>query len=425
MILERNYKKEINKLYNQINTLTNQQEQYLCIRQLQNCIENLINSFNKDNMENETYKQKMYYYLIYLFNCYSSLFNFKALLSIEEKDDIIFKVKNYLEIFEKSGTSYGLSLINIFKDNDNEVFGEFCIQILGYYSQRGTVYYSNNEKKNAKHYLEEALSIINKYTLKEKIKNNNDLLDKFTSINDNLNELLNILKAESIEKYCVSFSKDILIREDEFPTEEKRIDILDRFKDALAFLKNPQKRADKLLKAIYLANIVKIEYKMFNSNNYDTLLKMIEDCISLKVVVPQGCGCGMDEPQLLWFTEICDIKLEIESKKEQAKKNPKEQENKIKEGLKYILDEINDYYKKGKIEFLFYILKKHEPTGLDESFRFETKQKLEDAYYENPQKFMKKMRRLYNPMRYKGDKEEEQKTHAIMQEIQKFLNEFE
>ena len=38
---------------------------------------------------------------------------------------------------------------------------------------------------------------------------------------------------------------------------------------------------------------------------------------------------------------------------------------------------------------------------------------------------MKKMRRLYNPMRYKGDKEEEQKTHAIMQEIQKLLNEFE
>ena len=76
MIIERNYKKEINKLYNQINTLTNPQEQYLCIKQLQNCIENLINSFNKDNMENETYKQKMYYYLIYLFNCYSSLLNF-------------------------------------------------------------------------------------------------------------------------------------------------------------------------------------------------------------------------------------------------------------------------------------------------------------------------------------------------------------
>ena len=423
IILERNYKKEINNLYNQINVLTNPQEQYLTLRKLQNCIESLINSFEKNSMGNETYKQKMYFYLIYLFNCYSSIFNFKALVSIEEKMDIINKVKNYLTIFESSGTSYGLALAKIFKENENDIFAEFMLQILGYYSQRGTVYYSNNEKKNSKHYLEEALSIINKYSIKERVQNNSELLDRFGSINDNINEMLNILKAESIEKYCVSFSKDILIREDEFPTEEKRIDILDRFKDALAFLKNPHKRADKLLKAIYLANIAKIEYKMFNSNNYDALLKMIDDCINLKIDVPRGCG-GSDEPQLLWFKEICDIKLEIEQKKEQAKKNPKEEENKIKEGLKYILDEINAYYKKGKFEFLFYILKNQKPTGLDESLIFDTQQKLEDAFNQDPKKFMKKLRRLYNPMRYKGDKEEEQKTHAIMQEIQKLLNEF-
>ena len=98
MILERNYKKEINNLYNQINSLTNPQEQYLTLKKLQNCIENLINSFEKNNMGNETYKQKMYYYLIYLFNCYSSIFHFKALVSIEERSDIITKVKNYLTI---------------------------------------------------------------------------------------------------------------------------------------------------------------------------------------------------------------------------------------------------------------------------------------------------------------------------------------
>ena len=422
MILERNYKKEINNLYNQINSLTNPQEQYLTLKKLQNCIENLINSFEKNNMGNETYKQKMYYYLIYLFNCYSSIFNFKALVSIEERSDIITKVKNYLTIYESSGSSYGLALAKIFKENEDDIFAEFMLQILGYYSQRGTVYYSNNEKKNSKHFLEEALSIINKYSIKERVKNNSELLDRFGSINDNINEMLNILKAESIEKYCVSFSKDILIKEDEFPTEEKRIDILDRFKDALAFLKNPHKRADKLLKAIYLANIVKIEYKMFNSNNYDALLKMIEDCISLKLDVPQGCGG--EEPQLLWFKEICDIKLEIEQKREKAKKNPKEEENKIKEGLKYILDEINEYFKKGKFEFLFYILKNQPPIGIDESLIFTTREQLENSFYQDPKKFMKKLRKLYNPMRYKGDKEEEQKTHAIMQEIQKLLNEF-
>ena len=428
MIIERNYKKEINKLYNEINTLTDPKEQYYTIIKLKNTIENFVNSFNKENMENETYKQKMYYYLTYLFNCYSSLLNFKNLISDEEKDDIISKVKNYLQNFEKTGTSYGSTLVKIFKDNENDIFGEFCIQILGYYSQRGTEYYANpfsNEKKNAKHYLEEALSIIRKYSVKEKIQNNSYLLDRFISIEDNINELLNILKAESIEKYCASFSKDMLIREDEFSTEEKKIDILDRFKDALAFLKNPRKRADKLLKAIYLANIVKIEFKMFNSNNYDALLKMIDDCISLKLDVPQGCGSRVEGPQLEWFNEICKIKQEIEKKKEQLKLNPKEDENKIKEELKYTLDEINFYYQKGKIDFFFYVLKYHKPIGLDDDYIFQTRGQLENKYNEDTKKFLKKMRRLYNPVRYKGDKEEEQKRHAIMQEIQKLLNEFE
>ena len=428
MIIERNYKKEINKLYNEINTLTDPKEQYYTIIKLKNTIENFVNSFNKENMENETYKQKMYYYLTYLFNCYSSLLNFKNLISDEEKDDIISKVKNYLQNFEKTGTSYGSTLVKIFKDNENDIFGEFCIQILGYYSQRGTEYYANpfsNEKKNAKHYLEEALSIIRKYSVKEKIQNNSYLLDRFISIEDNINELLNILKAESIEKYCASFSKDMLIRENEFSTEEKKIDILDRFKDALAFLKNPRKRADKLLKAIYLANIVKIEFKMFNSNNYDALLKMIDDCISLKLDVPQGCGSRVEGPQLEWFNEICKIKQEIEKKKEQLKLNPKEDENKIKEELKYTLDEINFYYQKGKIDFFFYVLKYHKPIGLDDDYIFQTRGQLENKYYEDTKKFLKKMRRLYNPVRYKGDKEEEQKRHAIMQEIQKLLNEFE
>jgi hypothetical protein len=72
--------------------------------------------------------------------------------------------------------------------------------------------------------------------------------------------------------------------------------------------------------------------------------------------------------------------------------------------------------------FFFYILKYQKPTGLDDSFIFETTYKLENVYNQDPKKFMKKMRRLYNPVRYKGDKEEEQKLYTIMQEIQKLLN---
>ena len=58
-----------------------------------------------------------------------------------------------------------------------------------------------------------------KFSIEERAKCNIDYSDSFYSILDNCNELLNILKSESIEKYCKSFSKDCLIKEDEFETE--------------------------------------------------------------------------------------------------------------------------------------------------------------------------------------------------------------
>ena len=145
MNIERNYKDEINKLFHKINNVTEQYEQYSNLQQLQNCIETFIETFNKDT-DNYTYKQKMHYYLNYLFVAYSAILNFKSLISEEERENIINKIKNYLEIYEKKGTSYASSLIIIFKDNDDDIFVEFCLQVLSYYSQRGTEYYSNNDK---------------------------------------------------------------------------------------------------------------------------------------------------------------------------------------------------------------------------------------------------------------------------------------
>ena len=89
------------------------------------------------------------------------------------------------------------------------------------------------------------------------------------------------------------------------------------------------------------------------------------------------------------------------------------------------MSKLDTKFKQGKISFFFYILSEHPPNGLDIDFIFNNPRDLENAYNSNKKKFMKKMRRLYNPMRYKGDKEEEQKLHAIMQEISMKLNIFE
>ena len=416
--IERNYKNEINQLFIKINELTGPNEQYYNLQQLQKYIEEFIETFNKDISDNYAYKQKMHYYLNLLFISYSCSLNFKNLMSEEEKKNIINKVKNYLEIFKKSGTSYGASLIKIFKDNEDEIFLEFFLQILSYYSQRGTEYYNNNDKKIAKHYLEEALSLTKKYSIEERVKNYINYSDWFNGIIENCKELINILKAESIEKYCKSFSKDVLIKEDEFKTEEEKIDILDRFKDALTYVREPKKKEDKLLKGMYLANIAKIEYKFFNSNNYDTLLKMINESINLKIQAPQGC----ENINLGWFDEICKIKLEIVEKQKKEKENPKSEEMKIKNELKDIINEIENKSKEGKINFFYYILTNHKPIGLDNDFTFESQQQMENVYKSDEKKFMKKLRRLYNPVRYNKDKEEGLKVHSIMQEISMKLN---
>ena len=411
IMLEKNYKKEINELITKINNSLDSDEQLNNLKKLSSSIEMFIENINKENPDNYTFLEKMHYYLSILFTTYSLILRFESQVNQIDKETILLKISEDLNYFEKRGTSFCLSLVKIFIDNGDEIFGQFCSQILGFYCQRGYDFYSANEKKYAKHYLEEALSINQEYSVQEKVKNNSECSKSLNSVIDNCKDLINRIKAESIHKYCKSFSRDSLIDENEFSTLEEKLDILDRFKEALRLLKDPKKREDKLLKAIYLGDIIKIEYKIFNSNNYDALLKMIESCINLKVYCPEGC----ETPGLDWFDEICKYKLEIEEKIKNGDNNKK-----VKEDAKSIIEKINDKFKEGKIPFLFYILTQHKPNGLEDDLKFDNEEQLNKLYKENEKKFMKKLRKLYNPMRYKGDKE--QQIHCIMQEISIKLN---
>ena len=427
IIIEKNYKKEINDLIIKINNSLGNDDQLNDLIKLSSIIEKFIEYFNKDKLDNFTFLEKMHYYLSILFSTYSLILLFESQITPIEKEAIILKISEYLNFFEKRRTSLCMSLVKIFTKNEEEIFGQFCTQILGFYCQRGYDLYSSNEKKYAKHYLEEALLINQKYSVQEKVKNNSEHSKNLNSILDNCKDLINIIKAQSIQKYCKSFSKNRLINENDFTNEEEKLDILDRFKEALILLNEPKTKEDKLLKAIYLGNIIKIEYKIFNSNNYDTLLKMIESCLNLKAECPeeyekpnlnQIIEKSLPKKKILglyWTDEICKYKMEINEKIKNGDDNKK-----VKEDSKNIIEAINDKFKEGKIAFLFYILTQHEPNGLEDDLKFDNEEELNSFYKKNEKKFMKKLRKLYNPMRYKGDKE--QQIHYIMQEISKKLN---
>ena len=133
--VERNYKNEMNELINKINNTLESEEQFNYLIKLENTIETFIASFNT-NMEvnNDIYKEKMHFYLKKLFKVYSLLLNFNLCLTEDEKEKILLKTKKYLEIYEKKGTGYCPSLVEIFINNEDEIFTELCIQILGFRS---------------------------------------------------------------------------------------------------------------------------------------------------------------------------------------------------------------------------------------------------------------------------------------------------
>ena len=116
----------MNNLINKINICNNPDIQFELYQKLENTLENFISTFNLENEDNYIFKEKMHFYLTPLFQIYSILLNSNKTEEIE-KENIVSKIRDYLQIFEKKGTSFCPSLVKIFSNNDDDIFGEFCI----------------------------------------------------------------------------------------------------------------------------------------------------------------------------------------------------------------------------------------------------------------------------------------------------------
>ena len=114
LALERNYKYEMNDLINKIDNCNDPDIQFDLFKKLENTLESFISTFKSDNEDNYIYKEKIHFYLKPLFKTYSILINFNK-TEENEKENIVSKIKKYLQIFEKRYKFLPFFSANIFK----------------------------------------------------------------------------------------------------------------------------------------------------------------------------------------------------------------------------------------------------------------------------------------------------------------------
>ena len=198
---------------------------------------------------------------------------------------------------------------------------------------------------------------------------------------------------------------------------EQLLILLDNFREASH---NIQGLIDPITEAKILGNIVKIKYKFFSNKNYKDLIKLSEQCIN------KAKSTNTNLEQFNWYIEITSIYKELKLKLEEVETLNKENfENKCKTEHKNIFDEIKEYRKKSKIEFIEFILRKYPP----KTNPLKNNQTVKSQWNKNPKSFITRLSARYNPDNYPKDTEDEKLKFAVMRaistEINAILSEFE
>jgi len=94
IVLERNTKYEMNELIKKINNSSIKEEQLKLLNDLKNIIEQFLELLKEKMEDNDKYREKLYFYLNYLFNTYSLIFNLHSdLIHEEQQDKNVTKIK--------------------------------------------------------------------------------------------------------------------------------------------------------------------------------------------------------------------------------------------------------------------------------------------------------------------------------------------
>ena len=358
--------REFQKIYD---TTQNDKEKYNILMSYNSTLEEFIDLFNKDkenekdNFDNETMIEKFFVYVQDLFKSYSKTLN-NSQIQDADKQNIMNKMKEYINLFISKCSGYLTDLVESIKDFPLKLFYEIVIYIIEQLNECGKQCLKELKKfcrYNSLTYFERALMYYKIY-----IKDDGDVIRNCHKKDyDNCK-----LQKETSQKYIEDINSDaILLCEESFKKKkliskgtgfsikikglsfgeeeekEKNEIVLYNYEQMLASLKGKTNEEE----AICLANIIKINYDLLKGRNLKINLefgKRIESIVRIKKL----------DTNSEWYKEFKEIYRKMKEDNSVLDKIINKENIRIKYSTKF--DEIDNNFnqRKSNIEFIDYVL---------------------------------------------------------------------
>ncbi len=315
----KNYKKEMSDYYKYFIETYNPIEKYKYIYNFSETLVNFLNTFEKEG--NDTLGNKYFLYIKALFDSYRTLLQLKSIVDENDRKQIITNSKKFLEIlstFKNTNYKNYIELLKFFvihlskeekkesienqrqiNEIRNYILFDLVTYVLELIKEKAEQILSNRLKfsrYNAKYLFQNCIQISELFIKSERdlakdvqIRNrHNNCIEKCKSEikKINANSLIEIDKIKNSGK---------LIENGENMDREDLLILLDNYRQALQSIQGIN---DYESEAIILANIVKINYRYLNNENYGELRTMTEQCVGL------AKATNKNVEQFKWYLEI-------------------------------------------------------------------------------------------------------------------------
>ena len=378
------------------------------------CIEEFISLFDNKDLQNEAVLSIIFDYLRKLFDSYKMALKIRSQVTKEFQKKLNDKIIDYFSKFFEYKIFWLLDLLDILKETPIKFFFELAVVLMRLFLIKGQLYQTDSNSENfnkfyAKQYFKAALDICEKYKL-DKLKDNieREQQKSYEDIKNQCLAKINILDSEYLIEIQNIFQSKKLVSKDLINNKEKLYLLSDAFHQNIIKLDGFDDNDSLKISAFCYANIIKIEFKLFeNFKNLGLLKHYCEKCTE---------KYNNFNKTVSWFKEFLDIKKEIEEKIIQQENENNEEKKRIKENMKNILQKISKNAKKmEETDFIKFIIENYPPIGFKKENDYVKK------YKEDPKKTLEELTTVYHTSNYHG-KDVTYEYYLIIEQIETELN---